>query len=248
MIYLKSESEISIMRQANHIVAETLDLLESEIKPGVTTHYLDKICEEFILKNNAKPAFKGYNGFPNALCISVNDEIVHGMPGTRVLRNGDIVSCDVGTYYNGFYGDAARTFPVNGISEEAERLIKVTRESLMIGIREAKSGNRLYDISHAIQTHVEKNGFAIVKVFVGHGVGRQLHEDPQIPNYGKPGRGVKLRDGMVLALEPMVNVGRPEVKILEDGWTAVTEDGTLSAHFEHSIAIRNGEAEILSVA
>ncbi|MBN1356457.1 type I methionyl aminopeptidase [bacterium] len=247
MICLKSETEIEIMRKANRIVAGTLEMIGQEIRPGVTTRHLDEKCEAFILKQGAKPAFKGYKGFPNALCISVNDEIVHGIPGSRRIKEGDIVSCDVGVLYQEFFGDAAWTFPVGDISETAARLIKITREALYLGIEQAKTGNRLYDISHAIQKHVERNGFSVVKVFVGHGVGRQLHEDPQIPNYGKPGHGVRLREGMVLALEPMVNVGSSNVRILNDGWTAVTEDGTLSAHFEHCVVVRNGEAEILSV-
>ncbi len=247
MIHLKSENELKLMHKANQIVAATLDLLEEEVKPGVTTKYLNEIAEANIRKLGAKPAFKGYQGFPAALCISINEEIVHGIPGKRVVKDGDIVSCDIGAYYKGFYGDAAATFPVGEVSDEAKRLIKVTADSLEKGISEAKVGNRLYDISHAIQTHVEKNGFSVVRMFVGHGIGRRLHEDPQIPNFGVKGRGVRLKKGMVLAIEPMVNVGKYGVKILKDGWTAITEDGTLSAHFEHSVAITNGTAEILSL-
>jgi len=247
MIFLKSEVELQKLRSANRIVAETLTLLEKEIRPGVTTEYLDAMCERNIIKHGAKPAFKGYQGFPNCLCISINEEIVHGIPSKREIVDGDIVSCDIGVLYQGFYGDAAETFSVGDISDEARKLMKVTKESLYEGIKKALAGNRLYDISHAIQTHVENNELSVVRMFVGHGVGRDLHEEPQIPNYGSPGRGVRLKEGMVLALEPMVNMGSHRVRILRDGWTAVTEDGRLSAHFEHSIAVRNGEAEILSL-
>ncbi len=246
MIYLKSDAELKLIRAANQIVADALALLEEEIKPGVTTAYLDARVEEYILKNNGLPAFKGYRGFPNALCISIDNEIVHGIPGSRELKKGEIVSCDVGVIYKDYYGDAAVTIAVHPISDEAAKLLKVTEESLYLGIEQAIPGNRLFSIGHAVQTHVEANGFSVVKMFVGHGVGRHLHEDPQIPNYGQANRGMKLREGMVLALEPMVNVGHHGVNILKDGWTAVTEDGSLSAHFEHSIAIRQGKPEILS--
>lgn len=247
MIQIKSETEINILRQANRIVAQTLFDLEQSIKPGVTTQNLDAICEKTIVSMNGRPAFKGYKGFPSALCISVNEEIVHGIPGPRKLKEGDIVSCDVGAYYKEFYGDAAATFAVGQIDEESRRLINVTREALSIGIKKAVAGNRLYDISYAIQEYVERSGFSVVRVFVGHGIGRRLHEDPQIPNFGEPGRGVRLKEGMVLAIEPMVNAGRYGVKLLKDGWTAVTEDGKFSAHFEHSIVVREGQAEILSI-
>lgn len=246
MIFLKSSSEIDILRQANRIVAETLELIQDTVSPGVTTAFLDKCCEDYILSRSAEPAFKGYRGFPNALCISINDEIVHGIPGERKLVNGDIVSCDVGVKYKGYYGDSAATFPVGDISRDSRKLIRVTEEALYLGIKQAIASNRLYDIGHAIQNHVEKAGFSVVKVFVGHGIGRELHEDPQIPNYGPAGRGVRLREGMVLAIEPMVNMGHEEVEILQDGWTAVTKDGSLSAHFEHSIVVRENEPEILS--
>ena len=248
MINIRSEREIGLLREANQIVAETLNLLESNIRVGVTTHELDMIAENYIRSKGCLPAFKGYNGFPAALCVSINDEIVHGIPCGRHLSEGDIVSCDIGVINEGYYGDAARTFPVGKISSLARKLLTVTEDALYFGISQAKAGNRLYDISHAIQSHVEKHGFSVVKVFVGHGVGRKLHEEPQIPNYGKPGRGIRLQDGMVLALEPMVNTGKDRVRILKDGWTAVTEDGSLSAHFEHSIVIRNGNAEVLSVS
>ncbi|HPQ39512.1 MAG TPA: type I methionyl aminopeptidase [bacterium] len=246
MIFLRSDHEIDILRQANQIVADALSVIESEIREGVTTEYLDTCCEDVIRSRNAAPAFKGYRGFPNALCISINEEVVHGIPGSRMLRDGDIVSCDVGVLYKGYYGDSAATFPVGNVTDLATRLLTVTEEALYAGIAQANPGNRLYDIGHAVQQRVEKDGFSVVKVFVGHGIGRQLHEDPQIPNYGPSGRGVKLREGMVLAIEPMVNVGTDDVEILKDGWTAVTKDGSLSAHFEHSIAVRNGEPEILS--
>lgn len=246
MIYLKSAHEIDIMREANQIVARVLSSIREQIAPGITTAYLDKLSEEMILSSNAAPAFKGYRGFPNALCISINEEVVHGIPSNRKLVNGDIVSCDVGVKYKGFYGDAAYTFGVGTIPSEVQNLLKTTEESLYEGIQKAVEGNRLYDIGHAVQTHVEKAGYSVVKVFVGHGIGRNLHEDPQIPNYGKPGRGIRLRDGMVLAIEPMVNMGSEEIDILHDGWTAVTKDGSLSAHFEHSIVVRKDKPEILS--
>ncbi|MBN1879939.1 type I methionyl aminopeptidase [bacterium] len=246
MIFLKSANEIEILRKANQIVAETLEVVQAQIKPGVTTAHLDKCCEEYIRSKGAEPAFKGYRGFPNALCISLNEEVVHGIPGDRQLQEGDIASCDVGVKYKGFFGDSAATFPVGKISTIAADLIQITEEALYLGIEQAIVGNRLYDIGNAVQYHVEKSGFSVVKVFVGHGIGRQLHEDPQIPNYGPAGRGVKLRDGMVLAIEPMVNIGTDEIEILPDGWTAVTKDGSLSAHFEHSIVVRDSEAEILS--
>ncbi|MBN1297768.1 type I methionyl aminopeptidase [bacterium] len=247
MIFLKSSHEIDLMRQANQIVADALEKVLYAIKAGVSTEYLDRCCEECIREHGAEPAFKGYRGFPNALCVSINDEIVHGIPGSRKLMDGDIVSCDVGVLHRGYYGDAAMTFPVGEVSEDADRLMKTTEEALYLGIEQAVAGNRLYDIGHAVQTRVEKEGFSVVKVFVGHGIGRQLHEDPQIPNYGPAGRGIRLRDGMVLAIEPMVNTGSDEVEILDDGWTAVTKDGSLSAHFEHSIVVRDGSPEILSL-
>ncbi|MCD4655116.1 type I methionyl aminopeptidase [bacterium] len=246
MIFLKSDHEIDILREANQIVAGALSLIESEVQANVTTSYLDKCCENYILERGAKPAFKGYRGFPNALCVSINDEIVHGIPGKRKLVDGDIVSCDVGAKFKGYYGDAAMTFTVGTVSSQAKTLLKVTKDSLYLAIRQALPGNRLYDIGFAVQEHVEKHGFSVVKVFVGHGIGRQLHEDPQIPNYGPPGRGVKLQPGMVLAIEPMVNIGLEDVEIMDDGWTAVTKDGSLSAHFEHSIVVRDGDPEILS--
>lgn len=246
MIIIKSEEEIAKIRIANQIVAGALDLITTEIRPGIRTIDLDRLVETYIVENNAKPAFKGYRGYKHALCISVNNEVVHGIPGNRRLLHGDIVSCDIGAVFEDYYGDAASTFPVGEVSFTAKRLIEVTKQALYCGIEVALPGNRLYDISHSIQTHVESNGFSIVQMFVGHGVGRSLHEDPQIPNYGTAGHGVRLRPGMVLALEPMVNEGTHGVRILNDGWTAVTEDGKLSAHFEHSIVVRDGKPEILS--
>jgi len=247
MIFIKSENEVSILRKANQIVAGALALMEKEIKTGVTTAYLDAQCEKYIRDNGGEPAFKGYRGFPNSLCVSINDEIVHGIPGERKLCEGDIVSCDIGVKFNGYYGDSAETFPVGAISQEKIKLLEVTKKSLYLGIEQAVHGNRLYDIGAAIQKYVEKHAYSVVRIFVGHGIGRELHEDPQIPNYGEPGRGLKLRDGMVLAIEPMVNIGLEDVEIRSDGWTAVTKDGSLSAHFEHSIVVRNGKPEILSI-
>lgn len=246
MIFLKSIHEIDTLRVANQIVAGALEVIGSEVREGVTTRYLDDICESYIREKGGIPAFKGYKGFPNSLCISINDEIVHGIPCERKLKNGDIVSCDVGVKFDGYYGDSAVTYPVGNVSELASRLMKTTEEALYLGISKAVAGNRLYDIGSAVQRHVEKNDFSVVRVFVGHGIGRQLHEEPQIPNYGPAGKGVKLREGMVLAIEPMVNIGSEDVKILNDGWTAVTKDGSLSAHFEHSIVVQKGEPEILS--
>jgi methionyl aminopeptidase len=221
--------------------------LGSLIKGGIKTIDLEDECEENIKKvGKIKPAFKGYNGFPYCLCVSVNDEVVHGMPGNRVLKDGDIVSLDFGILYDGFYGDAALTYKVGDIAKKTEKLLAVTEESLYEGIREAKEGNRLHDISHAIQACVEKAGFSVVREFVGHGIGRSLHEEPQIPNYGEKGTGIRLKKGMVFAIEPMVNMGKSDVMIKNNGWTAVTKDGSLSAHFEHTIAITENGADILS--
>jgi methionyl aminopeptidase len=238
MIILKSLQEIEKIRKACLIVADVLDGIRGMVKPGVTTQSLDEFAERFILNTGAKPAFKGYRGYPKTLCTSVNNEVIHGIPSkSAVLKQGDIISIDVGTIVDGFYGDAAITMPVGTITPEAERLIKVTEESLLRGIAQAQVGNRLYDISHAIQSHVESNGYSVVREFVGHGIGRSLHEDPQLPNFGDPGQGPKLKPGMVLAIEPMVNVGGSATVTQEDNWTAVTADGSLSAHFEHTIAV-----------
>ena len=247
MIILKLPEEIEKMRASNHIVAEILIALKEKVKPGVTTGELDSYSEELVRKKGAVPAFKGYMGYPYSLCISVNSEVVHGMPTNRVLVEGDIVSLDFGAYYKGYYGDAAITVPVGDVSEDAARLIRVTEQGLYDGIREAKRGNRLGDISAAVQHCIEAAGFSVVRDFVGHGIGKKLHEEPQIPNYGIRGRGLELKAGMVLAIEPMVNEGTYKVKVTDNGWTVVTEDGRLSAHFEHSVAITNDGPDILSM-
>lgn len=247
MIILKLPEEIEKMRASNHIVAEILIALKEKVKPGITTRELDSYSEELVRKKGAVPAFKGYMGYPYSLCISVNSEVVHGMPSNRVLIDGDIVSLDFGAYYKGYYGDAAITVPVGNISEDAARLIRVTEQGLYNGIREAKMGNRLGDISAAVQSCIEAAGFSVVRDFVGHGIGKKLHEEPQIPNYGIKGRGVELKAGMVLAIEPMVNEGTYKVKITDNGWTVITEDGKLSAHFEHSVAVTNDGPDILSM-
>jgi methionyl aminopeptidase len=247
MIFLKSPWEIEKMRRSNAIVAEVLARLREAIKPGITTLELDRLAEHLCRRKGAKPAFKGYRGYPFSLCVSVNEEVVHGFPSKkRVLKEGDIVSLDFGVLYDGYYGDAAITVPVGEISERAKRLLRVTEEALYKGIEQAVIGKRLGDISSAIQRYVEAHGYSVVRQFVGHGIGRALHEDPQVPNFGKPGRGVKLKEGMVLAIEPMVNEGTYEVEILADGWTAVTKDRKLSAHFEHTVAITKNGPEILS--
>lgn len=247
MIFTKNDKEIDLMRSAGRIVAETLLLIEQKVRPGITTKELDRIAEEFILSKGAKPSFKGLYGFPAALCISVNQVVVHGIPGGYVLKDGDIISVDCGAFLNGFHGDAARTFAVGNISEEARKLIKVTEESFFKGIEKAKVGNRLTDISHEIQNYVETYGFSVVKEFVGHGIGRSVHEDPEVPNFGIPGRGPKLVKGMALAIEPMVNVGNSKVKTLNDDWTVVTSDGSLSAHYENTIVILPDGPEILTL-
>lgn len=247
MIILKTVEEIQKIRTASKYAMEILLHLGSLIKGGIKTIDLEAECEESIKKvGNIKPAFKGYNGFPYCLCVSVNDEVVHGMPGNRALRDGDIVSLDFGILFDGFYGDSALTYKVGDIGKKTEKLLTVTEESLYEGIREAKEGNRLHDISHAIQYCVEKAGFSVVREFVGHGIGRSLHEEPQIPNYGEKGTGIRLKKGMVFAIEPMVNMGKSDVMIKDNGWTAVTKDGSLSAHFEHTIAITENGADILS--
>ena len=246
MVILKSPEEIETIRNANRIVAEILGELEIMVKPGITTRELDQHSEMLARKRGAKPAFKGYRGYPFSLCASVNAEVVHGMPSDRVLKDGDIVGLDFGALYKGYYGDAAITVPVGEVSEEAKRLIRVTEECLYKGIEQARSGQRLGDISAAVQKHVENAGFSVVRDFVGHGIGRALHEEPQIPNYGVEKRGIELKSGMVLAIEPMVNQGGWRVRVMNDGWTVVTADGRLSAHFEHSIAITKNGPVILS--
>jgi methionyl aminopeptidase len=246
VIILKSPEEIERMRAACRVVAEILELLKDKVRPGVTTLALNDFAEAEAKKHGAEPAFKGYSGYPYALCCSVNDEVVHGMPDKRLLADGDIVSLDFGVILDGFFGDAAVTLPVGEIGAKAQRLLTVTEESLYAAIAAAWPNGRLSDISYAVQNHVEMRGFSVVRDFVGHGIGRSLHESPQIPNFGLPGRGVRLKPGMVLAIEPMINEKGPEVKILADGWTAVTCDGGLSAHFEHTVAITAQGPEILT--
>jgi len=246
VIILKSHREIECLKKANAIVAEVLQELKRVVGPGITTKELDQIAEEIIRSRGGLSAFKGYRGFPATLCVSINEEVVHGIPNQRKLREGDIVSIDVGANVGGYFGDAAISLPVGEVDGAARELLKVTEESLYIGIRKARAGNRLFDISSAIQAWVESHGFSVVRDFVGHGIGKNLHEDPQIPNFGEPNQGPRLEQGMVLALEPMVNEGTYEVKVLSDGWTVVTADRKRSAHFEHTIAITDGKAEILS--
>ena len=246
MVILKSPEEIRKLRGNNLMIARILEALKKIIHPGVTTLELDRYCEELTLQKGAKPAFKGYRGYPFSLCTSVNEEVVHGMPSERRLEEGDIVSLDFGIYHQGLYGDAAVTVPVGEVSDEAVRLMRVTEGALYRAIEKARSGNRLGDISAAVQNHVEAAGYSVVRDLVGHGIGRSLHEDPQVPNYGREGRGIELRPGIVLAIEPMVNAGTHAVKVLQDGWTVVTADGKLSAHFEHSVAITENEPFILS--
>lgn len=245
-IILKSPQEIEKMRRSNQIVAEILGEIKKVVRPGITTQDLEDLAEELLEKKKAKPAFKGYNGFPAALCTSVNEEIVHGIPSERVLKEGDILSIDFGVIYDDYYGDAAITLPIGRISPEAERLLQVTEEALYLAIDQARPENRLQDISAAIQQYAESQGFSVVRDFVGHGIGKCLHEKPQVPNFGTPGRGIRLKPGMTLAIEPMINAGGHEVVILGDGWTAVTKDRSLSAHFEHSVAITENGPDILS--
>ena len=246
MIILKSEREISYLRDAGRIVAETIDIVKQAAKPDVTTLELDQIAEKYIKSRGAIPAFKGYHGFPGNICASVNEEVVHGIPGLRKLKNGDTVSVDIGTVINGYYGDAAVTIPIGTIDAEVQRLLDVTEESLYKGIEQAVVNNRLSDISHAVQKVAETHGYGVVRDYVGHGIGRSMHEDPQVPNYGPPGRGPRLKPGMTLAIEPMINMGTPDVKTLDDGWTVITSDGKRSAHFEHTIAITDDGPEILT--
>lgn len=247
MIIIKNDKEINLMRKAGKIVAETLLVVEKNIKPGITTAELDRIAEEFITKHGAKPSFKGLYGFPASLCISVNEQVVHGIPGRYVLKEGDIVSVDCGAMIDGYHGDAARTFAVGNISEEAQKLIEVTKESFLKGLEAAKVGNNLTDISNEIQKYIEASGFSVVRDFVGHGIGKDLHEDPEVPNFGRPGRGPKLVTGMALAIEPMVNVGSHRVKTLGDDWTVITSDKSLSAHYENTVIILPDGPEILTL-
>ena len=247
MIAIKNGQELLSMRQACKITAAARALAGEMVRPGVSTKEIDQAVHDFIVRQGAKPSFLGYGGFPGSTCISVNDTVIHGIPGGYVLQDGDIVSVDVGAYYKGFHGDCAATYPCGTISADAQRLIDVTKQSFYEGIRFATKGHRVSDISHAIQTYVESNGYSVVRSFVGHGVGAQLHEEPEVPNYGAPGRGPRLLPGMTLAIEPMVNVGTYEVRVLKDRWTTVTADGKLSAHYENTVLITDGEPEILTV-
>ena len=248
MISIKSPSEIEKMRSAGRLTAQARALAGSMIRPGVTTHEIDQAVRRFIESHGAKPSFLGYSGFSGSACISVNEQVIHGIPGPRKLKEGDIVSIDVGAYLDGFHGDCAATFPCGEVSDEALRLIRVTEQSFWEGIRFARPGNRVYDISHAVQQYVEQNGFSVVRDFVGHGVGAKLHEPPEVPNFGPAGHGARLQPGMTLAVEPMVNAGDWRVKVLKDGWTTVSADGSLTAHYENTILITDDEPEVLTVA
>ena len=247
MISVKTERELEVMRRAGRITAQARALAGSMVRPGVTTKEIDKAVHDFIVSQGAKPSFLNYSGYPASACISVNDVVIHGIPDGRVLREGDIVSVDVGAYWGGFHGDCAATFACGSISAEAEKLIAVTKQSFFEGMKFARQGYRVSDISHAVQSYVEANGFSVVRSFVGHGVGEKLHESPEVPNFGAPGRGPRLVRGMTIAVEPMVNQGTYDVRVLKDQWTTVTTDGKLSAHYENTVAITDGEPEILTV-
>ncbi len=247
MILIKSDQEIDKMRRAGKLVADCHLLVEELIKPGISTLELDKKAEEFIRKAGAYPTFLNYQGYPKSICASINEVIVHGIPSSRILQEGDIISIDLGATLDGYVGDAARTHPVGQISKEDQKLIDVTRNSFFEGIKQARDGNKLGDISHAVQEYAEKNGFSVVRDYVGHGIGRDMHEDPPIPNYGKANHGPKLKKGMCLAIEPMINSGVYDLRVLDDGWTAVTADGKKSAHYENTITITDGEPEILTL-
>jgi len=248
MISLKSPREIDCMRRAGRLTAQARALAGSMVRPGITTREIDTAVRKFIESHGAKPSFLGYGGFSGSACISVNEQVIHGIPGPRKLKEGDIVSIDVGAYLDGFHGDCAATFPCGEVSEEAMRLIRVTEQSFWEGIKFARPGQRVYDISHAVQQYVESNGFSVVRDFVGHGVGAKLHEPPEVPNYGPAGHGARLQPGMTIAVEPMVNAGDWPVKVLKDGWTTVSADGSLTAHYENTILITDGEPEVLTVA
>jgi methionyl aminopeptidase len=248
MVYLRDRSEIEMIRSAAQLVGRALGMLGRHVRPGITTGELDRLAEEFIRDHGGRPAFKGYRGFPASICPSVNDEVVHAIPGPYALKEGDIIGIDVGVEQNGYYGDAARTFGVGEIDEASARLLQITQRALMEGIARARAGNRVGDISHAVQSEAERHGFSVVRALVGHGIGREMHEEPQVPNYGPPARGPRLMAGQVLAIEPMVNIGGPEVVMRPDGWTVVTKDGTRSAHFEHTVAVGADGPEILSDA
>ncbi len=247
MIYIKNDHDISLMKKAGEIVRDTLNLIESLIKSGITTRYLDNKAEEFILKCKGKPSFKGYYGFPSTLCVSVNNEVIHGIPSDKLIKDGDIVSVDCGANIHGFHADAARTFGVGNITYESKKLINVTRDSFFEGVKYIRDGNRIGDVSNAIQMYVEGNGYFLVKSFTGHGIGRELHEAPEVPNFGKKGFGVVLKKGMAIAVEPMVNVGTEHVRVLDDNWTVITSDGSLSAHYENTVIVTEGEPEIITL-
>lgn len=246
MIYLKTSEEIELLRASNMLVGRTLGEIAKVIKPGVTTLELDKIAEEFIRDNGGEPGFLDYGGFPNTLCISINSQVVHGIPSSYVIKSGDIVSVDCGVYMNDYYGDSAYTFPVGEVDTDVLKLLETTKESLYKGIQAAVDGNRIGDIGFAVQQHAESNGFSVVREMVGHGVGKNLHEEPQVPNYGRRGQGIKLKSGMVIAIEPMINLGKRNVIQDNDGWTIVTRDSKPSAHYEHTVAVGKGSADILS--
>ncbi len=246
MIFLKTDKEIELMRESNRLVGMTHGELSKHIRPGITTLQIDKIADEFIRDHGAIPSFFGYGGFPNSICTSVNDHVVHGIPNNTPLKEGDIISIDIGTVKNGYNGDSAYTYCVGEVSDEIKELLRVTRESLYIGIKQAKEGNRIGDIGHAIQTYCEKLGYSVVRELVGHGIGRKMHEAPEVPNYGRRGTGPLIKNGMCIAIEPMINMGSKNVVFENDGWTVRTKDRKPSAHFEHTIAVRNGKADILS--
>jgi methionyl aminopeptidase len=246
MIYIKTEEEIELIRESSLLVGKTLAEVAKLIEPGITTLQLDKVAEEFIKDHGGYPSFLGYQGFPNSLCISVNEQVVHGIPNKRPLENGDVISVDCGVKKNGYHGDYAYTFQIGEVSPLTSQLIRVTKECLELAVNQAVSGNRIGDIGFAVQNHAESNGFGVVRELVGHGLGKNLHESPEVPNYGKRGRGVKLVEGMVLAIEPMINQGTRHIKQLPDGWTIITADGKPSAHFEHDVVVRHGKAEVLS--
>lgn len=249
MIIIKNDMEIEYMRQSGKIVSDTLKIMQEIIKPGISTADLDKLAEEYIIRQGAKPSFKGYYGYPSSICASINEEVVHGIPSPkRILNEGDIISIDCGAYLNGYHGDAARTFPVGNVTAEAQKLIDVTRESFFKGVENIVVGNRISDIGHVIQKYAESKGFSVVRDYVGHGIGQKLHEDPDVPNFGKPGRGAKIVKGMVLAIEPMINLGSHEVKVLKDKWTVVTIDNSISAHYENTVVFLENGIEILTLS
>ncbi|MBQ3053999.1 MAG: type I methionyl aminopeptidase [Clostridia bacterium] len=247
MISIKSEQELLKMRRAGEVVAGVFEVIQSEIKPGVSTAHIDKIVYEYITKQGCTPSFKGYGGFPASICTSVNEEVVHGIPGNRILKDGDILSVDVGACFEGYHADAARTYPVGNITPEAQRLIDVTKESFFVGMKQATAGNRIGDIASAIQQYVESQGYSVVRALVGHGIGAKLHEDPEVPNYGIAGRGARLQKGMTIAVEPMVNMGHYDVYTLDNEWTVVTDDNSLSAHYENTVIITDGEPEFTTL-